>query len=308
MDGAAEIACRWIDLYNDPHAFGSDRHLDLCAEDVDWQEMPSASSSGFRGDKAALRAGLAAAQGVLRNRHAELEELIADAGDQVCAFRYRGSAELGIDVPPYRAGARFETEVAQFIEVRNGLIVRGVQYSARPAGARPNSEPPPDPRPESRDSSGRWIRGSCLCGTVSFELDKAGIVWTNACFCSYCRKVSGSQFIVAVHVRPESFRWLSGEDQVGAFESSPGNMRGFCRICGSIAPVCTPFEVKVPGGALDDDPGVAPTVNIYTASTARWCAAATGARQSFPRVPTAAEFAQLMAEYAAEGGPPEGPP
>ena len=271
MDGAAEIARKWIELFNE--AFGGDRFFELLAEDVDWQEMPTASSPGSRSDKAALRAGVAAAQTYLRNRHAELEELIADAGDQVCAFRYRGSAELGIDVPPHRKGARFETQVAQFIEVRNGLIVRGVQYSARTARARPNSEPPPDPRPESTAWGDRRVRGSCLCGTVSFELDKAGIFSTNTCFCSYCRKVAGSQFGVYLHVRPESFRWLSGEDQVGAFESSPGNQRCFCRICGCAAPTVTAGEARVPGGALDDDPGVAPTVNIYTASSARWCAA-----------------------------------
>ena len=111
MDGAEQIARKWIELFNE--AFGSDRHLDLFAEDVDWREMPTASSPGSRSDKAALRAGVAAAQTYLRNRHAELEELIADAGDQVCAFRYRGSAELGIDVPPHRKGARFEP-IAEF--------------------------------------------------------------------------------------------------------------------------------------------------------------------------------------------------
>jgi len=116
-------------------------------------------------------------------------------------------------------------------------------------------------------------KGSCLCGAVSFELDEAGIVLTNACFCSYCRKVAGSQFGVYLQVRPESFRWLSGEDQVGAFESSPGNKRCFCRICGCVAPLVTARVARVPGGALDEDPGIAPEVNIYTASAARWCAA-----------------------------------
>ena len=135
-------------------------------------------------------------------------------------------------------------------------------------------------------------------------MDKADIVWTNTCFCSYCRKVAGSQFGVYLHVRPESFRWLSGKDQVGAFDSSPGNQRCFCRICGCVAPRVSAGGARVPGGALDDDAGVAPTMNIYTASSARWCAAATGARQSFPRLPTAAEYAQLMAEYAAEGARP----
>jgi hypothetical protein len=278
MDGAEQIARKWIDLYNDPDAFGGDRFFELYAEDVDWQEMPTAfNPAGSSGDRAALQTALVAGGAVLRNRHAELEELLADASDQVCAFRFRGSADLGIDVPPHAAGTRFETQTAQFIEVRNGLIVRSLAYSGSPIRVRPSgSLADQDRRPEgeSRDWSGRRVRGSCLCGTVSFELDKAGISWANACFCSNCRKVAGSQFGVYFHVRPESFRWLSGEEQVGAFDSSPGNQRCFCRICGCVAPRVTPQEARVPGGALDDDPGVAPTINVFTASRARWCAAA----------------------------------
>jgi len=116
-------------------------------------------------------------------------------------------------------------------------------------------------------------KGSCLCGAVSFELDDAGILFSVACYCTNCRKVSGSQFGVYLQVRPESFRWLAGEDQVGSFESSPGNRRGFCRTCGSIAPIRTSYGVvRVPGGALDDDPGASPDVSIFVSSKAGWCA------------------------------------
>jgi hypothetical protein len=73
-------------------------------------------------------------------------------------------------------------------------------------------------------------------------------------------------------VRGIAFRWLSGEDKVETFESSPQNVRGRCRTCGSIAPITTNYgAVRVPGGALDADPGVTPDVVIFERSKAEWC-------------------------------------
>jgi len=117
-------------------------------------------------------------------------------------------------------------------------------------------------------------RGSCLCGAIVFELDRDGVIVTVGCYCTNCRKVSGSQYGVYLQVRRDSFRWLSGEDQVVGYESSPGNRRGFCRTCGCVAPIQTSYgAVRVPGGALEDDPGVVPDVILYERSKAGWCAA-----------------------------------
>ena len=94
------------------------------------------------------------------------------------------------------------------------------------------------------------------------------------CFCTNCRKVSGSQHGVYLQVRRDSFRWLSGEGNVVAYESSPGNSRAFCRTCGSVAPIATAYgAVRIPGGALDDDPGVVPEAILFAASRAAWCTA-----------------------------------
>ena len=125
-------------------------------------------------------------------------------------------------------------------------------------------------------------KGSCLCGAISFECDNADVVLSIGCFCANCRKVSGSQYGVYLQVKPGGFRWASGEDQVVAYESSPGNKRAFCRTCGSVAPILTAYgAVRVPGGALDDDPGVVPEVVLFAGSKASWCTARE-ARQIFP--------------------------
>jgi hypothetical protein len=124
-------------------------------------------------------------------------------------------------------------------------------------------------------------KGSCLCGAITFEFEDAGVVLSVGCYCVNCRKVSGSQYGVYLQVRPGSFRWVSGEDHTVAYESSPGNTRAFCRTCGSIAPCRTTYgAVRVPGGALDEDPGVVPEVLLFSASRAGWCTA-DAARQTF---------------------------
>jgi hypothetical protein len=117
-------------------------------------------------------------------------------------------------------------------------------------------------------------RGSCLCGAIAFEIDDRGVVLSVGCFCTNCRKISGSQYGVYLQVRHDSFRWVSGEGEAVAYESSPGNKRAFCRTCGSVAPISTSYgAVRVPGGALDTDPGVAPEVILFSQSKAGWCAA-----------------------------------
>jgi hypothetical protein len=117
-------------------------------------------------------------------------------------------------------------------------------------------------------------RGSCLCGGIGFEIDDAAIVLAVACYCTNCRKVSGSQFGIYLQVKRSGFRWLGGEDRVGSYESSPGNRRGFCTTCGAVAPIATSYgAMRVPGGALDDDPGTLPDVVIFSTSRAPWCAA-----------------------------------
>lgn len=116
------------------------------------------------------------------------------------------------------------------------------------------------------------VRGSCLCERIAFEIDPAGIAAVVGCYCVNCRKVSGAQSGVYLQVRVSAFRWIAGEDEVVTFESSPGNLRGRCHTCGCVAPVTTAYgAVRVPGGALDDDPGARPDVVLFEPSKARWC-------------------------------------
>jgi hypothetical protein len=123
----------------------------------------------------------------------------------------------------------------------------------------------------------KGIRGSCLCGGVRFEIT-GPLTGPLNCHCSMCRKAQGAAFRSRVGVRVVDFHWLSGEELVTYYESSPGAFRGFCRVCGS--PVVTRLDparypdqgsrLGVALGLLDDDPGVRPRSHVFVASKAPW--------------------------------------
>ena len=117
------------------------------------------------------------------------------------------------------------------------------------------------------------ISGSCLCGDVAFEIDESGIIMSNNCFCTNCRKVSGAGYGTFLQLKPSCFRWTSDPSKVATYESSPGIHRAFCPRCGSRAPHGQLPVVGVPAGALDSDPGVRPEVAFYAESMAPWCVA-----------------------------------
>ncbi len=116
------------------------------------------------------------------------------------------------------------------------------------------------------------LRGSCLCGGVRYRIAGPLLDALN-CHCSMCRKAQGAAFRSRARVRAADFTWLEGEHLVTFYESSPGNHRGFCRVCGS--PILSKFDAYpayygLPLGALDDDPGIRPSRHVYVASKAPW--------------------------------------
>ena len=119
------------------------------------------------------------------------------------------------------------------------------------------------------------LRGSCLCGGVRYEISGKKLYRALNCHCSMCRKAHGAAFRSRATVRSSDFRLVSGDHLLTFFESSRGNHRGFCRVCGS--PIVSKFDaypsvLGLPLGALDDDPGVRPQLHVYVAYKAPWFA------------------------------------
>ncbi len=75
------------------------------------------------------------------------------------------------------------------------------------------------------------IKGSCLCGRITFEVEGALEHPPEACHCSQCRKQSG-HFLAAQNVRKDQLT-VHGEEHVKWFQSSDKVKRGFCDTCGS---------------------------------------------------------------------------
>ena len=113
------------------------------------------------------------------------------------------------------------------------------------------------------------MRGSCLCGDVSFEAE-GGFELAAHCHCARCRKAHGTAF--ATHAAtPE--RGFSSQGVSARFESSPGFFRCFCPRCGSVT---TGDAVDgrrfVPLGSVEGEAGVRPQAHIFVASKAPWFA------------------------------------
>ena len=114
------------------------------------------------------------------------------------------------------------------------------------------------------------IKGSCACGRVRFEIEAARSM--TYCHCVNCRKLTAASVATYVHVENDKFRWLAGEDNINAYESSPGSLRKFCRTCSSMVPSQAPYltTMSIPAGLFDDDPGVRPRLHVFTSSKAPW--------------------------------------
>ena len=117
------------------------------------------------------------------------------------------------------------------------------------------------------------VRGSCLCGDVTFEYEAPASPF-QFCHCRRCRKASGSLF-AGYTVRGLEF--LTGADRIGSYEAPilhapPAYRRDFCTRCGSPLPWPT-GEADVyalPAGALDEDPGLRPERHVWVNQQAPW--------------------------------------
>src|SRR5215471_15623182 len=85
------------------------------------------------------------------------------------------------------------------------------------------------------------LRGSCLCGEVRFEID-GPLMRSSHCHCRQCQKAHGAPFRTRARVAAADFRFLTGEELVSFYESTPGTHRGFCKVCG--APVLVKFDER----------------------------------------------------------------
>jgi len=115
------------------------------------------------------------------------------------------------------------------------------------------------------------LRGSCLCKAVQYEADGLDSPIQH-CHCTTCRKSHAAAFNTAARVERARFRWLSGEDKLTSFESSPGKLRRFCSVCGAhiVAEYPNRPYLILRVATLDDDPGQQPAGHIWVSHGVPW--------------------------------------
>jgi len=118
----------------------------------------------------------------------------------------------------------------------------------------------------------RVLKGSCLCGGIRYHI-LGPLIGTLNCHCTMCRKAHGAAFRTRATIKADNFRFVGGEDLLTYYESSPGQKRSFCGVCGSA--LITKFD-KYPEyfgfalGTLDSDPAVTVEQNVFTKFKAPW--------------------------------------
>lgn len=138
------------------------------------------------------------------------------------------------------------------------------------------------------------LRGSCLCGTVQYEIED-GPRWMYQCHCGKCRAGTGASFATNVIVDADKFRITAGRGTLRGFESTPKKFRYFCSGCGS--PIYshgqkTKQVVSVRCGTLKQDPGLRVAYHAFVASKAPWVEIRDGSPQ-FAEWPDPALVKQL---------------
>lgn len=120
------------------------------------------------------------------------------------------------------------------------------------------------------------LSGSCLCGTVCYEIvgDAQGF-WH--CHCQRCQKASGTGHASNIIMKPDTVRWTAGEEHICRYKLPEARRfaTAFCDVCGSPLPRIAPDNslAVVPAGSLDVDPGFRPQGRIHDGSRAPWSCA-----------------------------------
>ncbi|QQZ40054.1 GFA family protein [Pseudomonas sp. SK3(2021)] len=115
-------------------------------------------------------------------------------------------------------------------------------------------------------------QGSCLCGGIRYEINGELTDVLN-CHCSMCRKLHAAAFRTRAKVRSQDWKTLCGEQLLSFYQSSPGEWKSFCSVCGSSLFTrfdADPHVLGFPLGTLDSDPQVSASRHVFVGSKAPW--------------------------------------
>ena len=114
--------------------------------------------------------------------------------------------------------------------------------------------------------------GKCLCETVEYTVD-APPQDCCLCYCSVCRKLTGSGLGAYGAAKARDFRWVRGEDHVSEYRQNQTTTRYFCECCGSYLAsrhTQSPKMIYLSLGCLEDSNQLKLKYQQFVASRASW--------------------------------------
>lgn len=138
--------------------------------------------------------------------------------------------------------------------------------------------------------------GGCRCNRVRFRIT-APPLFTAACHCTGCQKMSSSAFSLTAAVPQEGFEVIAGETVIGGMHGEL--QHHFCAWCMSwmfTRAEMMPF-VNVRPTMLDDPSWFVPFIETVTKEKLPW--ATTPAERSYEGFPPMEEFGELLSAYRA---------
>jgi hypothetical protein len=123
-----------------------------------------------------------------------------------------------------------------------------------------------------RESRKRYT-GGCLCGALRYEAEGEPM-YAGHCYCSDCRKASGSGFIPFMGFRSGAVRFSGATRKfISRAASGADAVRNSCPVCGSLVfggELDKAESFTIYAGSLDDPTRFHPTVAIFTRNRPTW--------------------------------------
>ena len=117
------------------------------------------------------------------------------------------------------------------------------------------------------------IQGQCQCGSIIYKVASAPFDCCY-CYCSICRKLTGSVSGAYGTVPKKDFEWLSGKSLVSKYEQNDNLERSFCSKCGSFLlseHQLDPENVFLSLGCLSAHESIKIEYQQFVDSRADWC-------------------------------------
>jgi hypothetical protein len=122
-----------------------------------------------------------------------------------------------------------------------------------------------------RGNNMTMLKGSCLCGTVGYEVedDFAAAFY---CHCSRCRRATGSAFKPMASIKTGKLLLTKGHDSLLIYGQVSETHDVHCRRCGSFlySVIAENGNTHIAMGTLLDSPSIKPSFHMFVASKAPW--------------------------------------